>query len=156
MMSASPTRNGGRAMCCFSRKVEAVADTNIFARAAKDGRQYLVYGMRFKAGEDLAMILPIPVPKASPDDAVRFINLEKYPTFFDDLHRGFPEPVRKSDMRSKSPAAGSLSKPLPVVAVGSFVASFVPAVKDFSRLDAQFRLPDGVWPKLPQYRDFGF
>src|SRR5947209_4753164 len=121
MMSASPTRNGGRAMCCFSRKVEAVADTNIFARAAKDGRQYLVYGMRFKAGEDLAMILPIPVPKASPDDAVRFISLEKYPTFFNDMHRGFPEPPVPAQARAKKDDAPR-SKPLPVVQVGSFVA----------------------------------
>jgi hypothetical protein len=43
-----------------------------------------------------------------------------------------------------------------VVEVGKFVASFVPAVKDFARLDKQFRLPDGVWEKLPQYKDFGF
>ena len=35
-------------------------------------------------------------------------------------------------------------------------ASFVPAIKDFARLDKQFRLPDGVWEKLPQYKDFGF
>ena len=33
---------------------------------------------------------------------------------------------------------------------------FVPAIKDFARLDRQFRLPDGVWEKLPQYKEFGF
>jgi hypothetical protein len=32
----------------------------------------------------------------------------------------------------------------------------VPAIKDFARLDKQFRLPNGVWEKLPQYKDFGF
>src|SRR5262249_38902619 len=48
------------------------------------------------------------------------------------------------------------SAPLPKVDVGSFVASFVPGVKDFSRLDEAFRLPAGVWDKLPQYKDFGF
>lgn len=144
-------------MCCFSQKVDHVADTNIFARGSKDGRQFLVYSMKFHAAEDLAMILPIPTPKASPDDAVRFINLEKYPAFFDDLKAGFPEPLTKGDGRG-SKAAGGLPKdrPLPVVEVGSFVASFVPAVKDFARLDARFRLPDGVWDKLPQYKDFGF
>lgn len=77
-------------MCCFSKKVDVVADTNIFARSAKDGRQFLVYSMRFKAGEDLAMILPIPTPKGSPDDAVKFLNLEKYAAFFEELHKGFP------------------------------------------------------------------
>jgi hypothetical protein len=65
-------------MCCFSRKVDLVADTNIFARASKEGRQFLVYSMRFKAGEELSMILPIPVPKRTKDDAVEFIDLKKY------------------------------------------------------------------------------
>ena len=70
-------------MCCFSGKVDVVADTNIFARASKDGRQFIVYSMRFKSDDDLAMILPIPTPKDSAEDAVKFINLEKY----DDLLR---------------------------------------------------------------------
>ncbi|MDB5309554.1 MAG: hypothetical protein JWO38_3756 [Gemmataceae bacterium] len=143
-------------MCCFSGKVGLVADTNIFARAGKGGRQFLVYSMRFKAAEDLAMILPLPTPKDSPDDAVRFVNLEKYPDFFDDLRKGFPQP--KSDDRGRP--EGGLAKPeaapLPVVEVGSFVASFVPTLKDFTRLDARFRLPAGVWEKLPQYKEFGF
>ena len=140
-------------MCCFSGKVDVVADTNIFARASKEGRQFLVYSMRFKSGDDLAMILPIPTPKDSAEDAVKFINLEKYETFFDDLRAGFPLP--KSDSRGPKPG-GDANTPLAVVEVGSFVASFVPAVKDFARLDKQFRLPDGVWDNLPQYKDFGF
>lgn len=144
-------------MCCFSGKVDVVADTNIFARASKDNRQFLVYSMRFKSADDLAMILPIPTPKDSAEDAVKFINLQKYPTFFDDLRSGFPIP--KNDSRSRGPAQGGLggkNTALPVVEVGSFVASFVPAIKDFARLDKQFRLPDAVWEKLPQYKDFGF
>jgi hypothetical protein len=141
-------------MCCFSGKVDVVADTNIFARASKDGRQFLVYSMRFKAGEDMAMILPIPTPKDSAEDAVKFINLEKYPDFFDDLRKGFPLPKADRDTKNSpvEPAAGGLK----VVEVGKFVASFVPAIKDFARLDKQFRLPDGVWEKLPQYKEFGF
>ena len=139
-------------MCCFSGKVE-VAGTNIFARAAKDGRQFLVYSMQFSSADDVAMILPIPTPKGSAEDAVKFINLEKYPDFFDDLMKGFPAP--KSDREAKKDGAPALGG-LKVVEVGKFVASFVPAIKDFARLDKQFRLPDGVWEKLPQYKDFGF
>jgi hypothetical protein len=140
-------------MCCFSGKVDVVSDTNIFAHAAKGGGQYLVYSMQFKAGNDLAMILPIPTPKDSAEEAVKFINLEKYLNFFADLRSGFPIPQD----RAKDPSAKSLAKPkLAVVEVGSFLASFVPAVKEFARLDKQFRLPDGVWEKLPQYKDFGF
>ena len=51
-------------MCCFSQPVDLIADTNIFARASKDGKQYLVYAMTMSAKEDLAMILPIPAPKS--------------------------------------------------------------------------------------------
>jgi hypothetical protein len=34
--------------------------------------------------------------------------------------------------------------------VGSFEASYVPKIADFSRLDERFRLPVAVWKKLPQ------
>lgn len=144
-------------MCCFSKKVDLVADTNIFARASVGGRQFLAYSMRFKAGEELSMILPIPTPKGTAEDAVKFINLEKYPEFFADLRKGFPEPPSKN---GRGPAKGDFkSKDVPklkVVDVGSFVASFVPSIKDFSRLDERFRLPTEIWDKLPQYKDWGF
>jgi len=143
-------------MCCFSQPVDLVADTNIFARGSKGGRQFLVYSMKFSAAADVAMILPIPTPKNSADDAVKFINLEKYAELFDDLKNGFPVPKLKDDSRGPKPGGIPLSAPLPVVQVGSFVASFVPSIKDFDRLDKQFRLPDGVWGKLPQYKEFGF
>lgn len=141
-------------MCCFSKPVEIVADTNIFARESKNGGQFLVYSMKFKAGEDLAMILPIPTPKGSAEDAVKFISLKKYENFFDDLRAGFPVPKSKDDNPTRGPKPGNDT--LKVVEVGDFVASFVPAIKDFDRLDKQFRLPEGVWEKLPQYKDFGF
>jgi hypothetical protein len=141
-------------MCCFSRPVDRVANTNIFARSGKEGRQFLVYSMTLSAKEDLAMILPIPVPKEPKDDAVRFINLEKYPDFFADMLRGFPPPPAT---RSLGPTNSLGAKaPLPVVEVGSFEASFVPTVKDFDRLDQRFRLPAEAWDKLPLYKDYGF
>jgi hypothetical protein len=140
-------------MCCFSRKVDAVNDTNIFARASKDGKQFLVYSMKYRAADDLSMILPIPTDPEAGEKAVSFINLEKYEDFFVDLHKGFPPPKGEhSDTRGKPNSLGKLE----VFEVGSFVASFVPTVKDFSRLDEQFRLPAQVWDRLPQYKDFGF
>ena len=141
-------------MCCFSRNVKLVADTNIFARAGKNGRQFLVYSMRIDAGEELAMILPIPVPLKTKEDAVRFINLEKYPNFFDEMAAGFPKP--RGLPADDANHAKEKPPKLKVVEVGSFVASFVPAIKDFARLDERFRLPTEVWEKLPAYRDFGF
>jgi hypothetical protein len=42
-----------------------------------------------------------------------------------------------------------------VVEVWGCVVSFVPSIKDFARLDEQFRLPEAVWEALPRYADFG-
>jgi hypothetical protein len=144
-------------MCCFSRPVEHVSQTKIFARTAGKDRQFIVYSMTIDAKEDLAMILPIPVPDRSPDDAVKFINLEKYPEFFADLKKGFPDPPPSRASHSFSlgvPMAAA--KKLDVVSVGSFEASFVPTIADFSRLDERFRLPNEAWNELPQYKGFGF
>lgn len=143
-------------MCCFSQKAE-VSNTNIFARAGKDGRQFLVYSMTVKADDELAMILPIPTPKASKEDAVKFIALDKYEDFFTELAKGWPA---KNDTRGPGNGGskdGPDSKPkLTVVEVGSFIASFVPTQKDFDRVDEKFKLPADVWGKLPQYKDWGF
>ena len=145
-------------MCCFSGPVERVADTNIFARAVESGRQILVYSMTIATRNDVAMILPLPVPEGSPEDAVRFISLKEYPDFFKDMKKGFPEPVlRRLEVGSKSlPRPTAKVEPLQVVQVGEFEASFVPTVKDFGRLDERFRLPDQTWEQLPAYRNFGF
>lgn len=144
-------------MCCFSRPVQSVTNTNIFARSSTGGRQYLVYSMTLSSREDLAMILPIPVPSGAPDDAVRFIDLKEYDRFFADMLRGFPQPPPpKAVALSRSASERVDSKPLPVIDVGSFEASFVPSVRDFPRLDERFRLPDTAWDQLPMYRDYGF
>ncbi len=144
-------------MCCFSRPVEHVSQTKIFARTAGKDRQFIVYSMTIDAKEALAMILPIPVPEKSPDDAVKFINLEKYPEFFADMKKGFPELNASGALHSLSRAVPmAAAKKLDVVSVGSFEASFVPTVADFSRLDERFRLPSEAWNDLPQYKDFGF
>jgi hypothetical protein len=141
-------------MCCFSQPVELVADTSIFARAC-NSRQYLVYSMSYTAVTDLAMVLPLPVPPRPPEDAVRFINLQRYPNFFDDMRRGFPP--RMVFLRSWGAKPIALDAPkLPVHDVGNFEASFVPCIEDFERLDERFRIPRQVWDRLPAYQDFGF
>ncbi len=100
------------------------------------------------------MVLPIPVKLRSREDAVRFINLKKYPNFFDDLENGFQVPVSAGALSAR--ATSPSTKGLAVQVVGNFQASFVPTVSDFSRLDKRFRLPDGMWDKLPQYKNYGF
>ena len=139
-------------MCIFSQSVEEVSDTSIFARL-ESGHQFLVYRMSYAAANELAMVLPLPVPAETPEGAVRFINLQQYPTFFDDMLTGFPtrSPVLSLDLAA--PVAAGL---LAVHDVGDFDASFVPHLDDFSRLDPRFRLDDELWNKLPEYSDYGF
>ena len=140
-------------MCCFSGHVEQVSSTHIFARSA-NGRQFLAYSMTYAAAADLAMVLPLPVLPNPPEDAIRFINLESYPTFFEDMELGFPPPPRapEDDTLEDLMAAPMLQ----VHDVGSFEASFVPRLEDFDRLDERFRIPHDVWDRLPVYHDFGF
>ena len=142
-------------MCCFSRPVNSVSDTRIFARAAGKGWQYLVYSMKFQSAEDLAMILPIPSKADLGEQAIEFINLENYPKFFDDMRAAFPAPAVT---RGKAGGfLGAIDKPkLKVVDVGAFEASFVPTVNDFDRLDERFRLPPATWDALPKYKTYGF
>lgn len=142
-------------MCCFSRPVKSVSDTKIFARFGAKGRQFLVYSMKLDAAEPLAMVLPIPVAEGAKETDLRFINLEKYPAFFEDMEAGFPVliPLLNS---VQSDYASAPAPALKVVQVGSFEASFVPTAKDFSRLDERFRLPPQSFDKLKGYSKFGF
>ncbi len=139
-------------MCIFSARISSVANTRVFARSSIDSRQFLVYSMRYEAGSELAMILPLPTPAAPPEDAVRFIDLSGYPRFFEDMEKGFP--AMQGRMLSGAPTPAS--RVLKVHEVGNFEASFVPRQADFARLDARFRLPENVWDQLPIYKDYSF
>ena len=142
-------------MCCFSRPVESVEATRIFARSEAGGRQLIVYSMKLRAREELAMILPLPVRAGAGEGGAKFIDLSGYPEFFADLEKGFPQRLAVPAASTRG-LGGAGPKPLEVVSVGSFDASFVPTVKDFDRLDQRFRLPTGTWEKLPGYADHGF
>lgn len=144
-------------MCCFSGQVRSVSRTAIFARDAGDGQQYLAYRMNLHADQEVAMVLPLPVPAKSPDNTVKFIDLSGYSEFFTVLYAAMEYPAPKA--AAEPGFLGIPRSPAPmleVVKVGSFEASFVPTITDFTRLDERFRLPAGTWEKLPSYRDFGF
>ncbi|MEP2775303.1 MAG: hypothetical protein ABJQ93_05115 [Luteolibacter sp.] len=83
-------------MCCFSGNVRFVDCTKIFARMSEASRQTLAYQMRFGSDKDVAMILPLPVPADTGEDALKFVNLKEYGSFFTDLRNGFPVPRSES------------------------------------------------------------
>ncbi len=150
-------------MCIFSGEVESVSATKIFARmlppdakSTEAIQQVLVYQMTLSAGQPVAMILPLPVERVDgevKEDALTFISLEKYPSFFADMESGFPQPrSRSTDSLGDSFRSKGI---LQVHQVGAFVASFVPTVEDFDRLDPKFRLPAGA-VSYPGYKDFSF
>ncbi len=142
-------------MCMFPCPVISVTDTQIFARLSGNGTQFLAYQMTYKSDQPNAMILPLPVKQPAEEGAVRFIDLKHYETFFDDLDKGFPL-HRGAGIGCAEPTKSASRSGLEVINVGNYIASFVPTLSDFSRLDAQFRLPDETWAKLPSYKDFGF
>lgn len=141
-------------MCCFSRSVDFVSSTRIFARMTGPSRQAVAYQMEFGSKDDMAMILPLPVAPGTGEDALKFINLEGYKGFFDDLYEGFPVP-----RTPRSNAVDSLEAPQPklkVEQVGAFEASFVPTAADFDRLDPRFSIKKEIWDQIPGYKDYGF
>jgi hypothetical protein len=143
-------------MCCFSRPIPFVGATKIFARHTPDGRQVLAYAMDVELDAELAMVLPLPVPPRSGDDAVTFVSLEGYEGFFGDLAAAFPQMMTaQSKSRGRLSLAAEAPK-LVVHDVGAFEASFVPTLADFARLDERLTLPPGTWESLPGYADWGF
>lgn len=143
-------------MCIFSRSIVSVTDTLIFARLSGNGQQYLAYQMKYESEEPNAMILPLPVELPSAESSVEFIDLSEYEDFFDRLGRAFPS-IRSLTFKTAIVASNSLSKDkLAVHEVGNFVASFVPTVDDFDRLDEQFVIPKETWAKIPEYANYGF
>ncbi|ADB19398.1 hypothetical protein Psta_4757 [Pirellula staleyi DSM 6068] len=141
-------------MCMFSLPVSQVANTRIFARLTGQGTQLLAYQMEYMSRTENAMILPLPVRQPAEEGSLRFIDFEKYDNFFDDLITGFPY-IQRIGIGC-SDAAPLTSESLDVVKVGNYIASFVPTLADFSRLDERFRLSPETWDKLPQYQDFSF
>ncbi len=145
-------------MCIFTGSVRSVGGTKIFARLAANEAneiaQYLVYSMKVSTDSDVAMILPLPVSSQT-EDAVEFIALNRYPQFFEDMEKGFPTPTGGLGQSLPCDAVSTRNK-LAVQAVGDFIASFVPRLADFDRLDELFHLPASIWNKLPQYSDWSF
>lgn len=152
-------------MCCFSvaRPVGwlarwrtprvHVSRTNLFARRIAPGVQALAYGMDLTTTRELAMVLPLPVAPGTDEAGVTFVDLSAHPRMFDELAQLFALPAPQAKR------AGPISRsapPLPVHAVGAFVASYVPTRAAFARLDPRFRIPEVLFDAVPHYADHGF
>jgi hypothetical protein len=73
------------------------------------------------------------------------------------MENGFPRPMMEAEARSAMPMAAVAARPMiHVESVGDFIASYVPTLDDFDRLDPRFRLPRSTWDRIPAYRDYGF
>jgi hypothetical protein len=142
-------------MCCFTQSVISVSDTQIFARLSGRGTQFLAYQMNYESSGENAMILPLPVKQPANDKSLRFVDLSHYDSFFDDMADGFAFRAPASIGCSSSKDVASSAR-LMVFEVGNYIASFVPTIHDFNRLDPKFTLPKDVWEKIPGYESFGF
>ncbi len=101
------------------------------------------------------MILPLPVVPGSGEDAVTFISLEQDAQMFSSFHAMFE--IQLPAARKGGVSLGIQRRSQLVVhQVGSFIASYVPARADFTRLDARFRMPDVLFDAVPTYADYGF
>lgn len=155
-------------MCCFSVPAATVgffarlfgrtprvdvSGTKIFSRV-EAGVQHLVYSMSVTTPGDVAMVLPLPVASRD-ENALSFVNLSEYDSFFDHLRNLFDLDVMPQ-AKGGFQLSRSRQSALVVHQVGSFEASFVPSIQDFDRLDARFRLPKEVWDRRPEYAKFGF
>lgn len=145
-------------MCILSATVNKVANTNIFTCAYDDNaRQFMVYSNVVDTHvQNNTMILPVPNPHS-----VEFVNLSKYPSFFDDCAASFSKiPERSMHLyASRSVASASYEAPLPVFNVGSYKVSVVPHITQFARLDpAHFSIDVDVPNTLHKLYDdtFGY
>jgi len=143
-------------MCIFSQPVISVSDTQIFARITARSTQFLAYQMNYDSQGENAMILPIPGRQPVRDDSLRFIDLKGYEQFFADLEQGFPYSPPSFRIGCSASHKSAATAALKVYEVGNYIASFVPTLADFVRLDDRFCLPEQTWLRLPRYNDFGF
>ena len=143
-------------MCCFSGSVESVTNTQIFGRLSGKETQFVVYQMQYESKVKTAMILPIPTAANATEDSVKFFDLKQYDRFFADLHRAFPPLTPPPTMSRAVDSKAAEPAMLKVQEVGDFVASVVPSVGDFSRLDPMFSISPETWAKIPIYNDYSF
>jgi len=114
------------------------------------GVQGLAYAMQVRLREPAAMVIPLPVARDA-QFALTFIDLKREAQLFEDIEHLFEFP-----MHNELGLDAMHASPLFVHRVGSFIASYVPTMHDFARVDSRFRIPSSVLEALPHYRQYGF
>ena len=96
------------------------------------------------------MVLPVPVRPGGGDRGLRFIDLSHRPTMFDDLAGLFEDTdvAHARDLVARERLA--------VFKVGSFIATYVPTLADFTRVDRRFHLPRVLFASVPAYQEWAF
>lgn len=142
-------------MCIILSKVDKVSNTKIYVSPDKENkRQLTIYSNEVATETKNAMILPVPNP-----ESIELIDLSKYSKFFEDCENCFYN-LPTLGLRSFNPQNAYASASfLPVIRVGSYLASIVPSFEDIVRLDRNvFDIHDDLFPLLAaNYREgFGF
>lgn len=143
-------------MCIISASVNSVSNTKIFvAPYDDDHRQIIVYSNEVDTHvRNNTMILPVPNPQS-----VELLDFSHYPQFFSDCAASFRDMGSRSFALANSLSRSAPSDPLPVFNVGSYIATIVPSVSEFRRLDTNhFTINDEVSAMLSRQYDptFGF
>lgn len=146
-------------MCIFVAPVLRVSKTRIAVAPLSDNRQLIVYENQVsqQPGARNAMVLPVPAGQP-----VTLVDFSKYPfggNFWDDCDSLIPRAITNNAM-SFGGGFGVATKDvetLPVQRVGAYMASVVPSLADFGRLDASvFQLPKDIESILVEHYAAGF
>jgi hypothetical protein len=140
-------------MCIILSQVDKVSNTKIYVSPDKENkRQLTIYSNEVATRTKNAMILPVPNP-----ESIELVDLSKYPKFFEDCENCFYNLLTystRSFMAERAYASASL---LPVVQVGSYLASIVPSFDDFMRIDRSiFDVNNDLIPLLAKHYQTGF
>lgn len=125
-------------MCCFSRPVYSVSNTEIFVCDA-GVRQITVYGNRvqLKDGAPTAMILPVPCSAANAAKegcGITVHDMSHAGPLFERMFELFPSGSLSRHTDSLDAKSNTQSSPLAVHRSGSYRYTIVPTLADFGRL----------------------
>lgn len=121
-------------MCIISGEVNEVSSTNIFVSQTNiPGQQFTVYSNTVQMGTNKGVMV-LPFPKGD----CKMIDLSNYPRLFDDLKKACPFPFISKSLGLSRGFDIQTDSLLEVSQVGSYKASIVPSINDFSRLDQNF------------------